>query len=312
MDVEKSTQTEPGEDARAWPLRGKTVAVIGGDGRELEILRNLMAEGAEVRSCGCPPGASEIMGHPQYAKLARAIAEADIIIAPVPLITPTGAMYAPQWHEPLYLDADAFGQVKPGALLIIGTSTPVLDQLARERGFHIHEYGEDAELMILRAPTVVEGAIGLAIANTDVSIHDSQVLVVGFGRIGFSLTRLLLAMNAHVTVAARNPVQRARAWEIGATPVPLEQLADAVSNCAMVFNTVPALLLTRDILKCMPPDVFVLDIAGSPGGTDFAAASELGIKAQLGRGLGSRAPKTAGQSQWRGIRKIILAELSQI
>ena len=292
-------------------LQGIIAAVIGGDGRELEVLKGLLADGAEVRTCGCPPGASSIMGSPQCATLAEAIEGADVVVAPVPLIAPDGTLYAPQWPVPLYLDAAALERVKPGALLVIGTSTPILDSLAREGGFRIREYGEDDELMILRAPTVAEGAIGLTIANTEISIHNARTLVIGFGRIGFSVTRLLIGMNARVTVVARSPVQRARAWEMGARPVTLEHLAEEVASADMVFNTVPALLLTREVLESMRPDVFVLDMAGAPGGTDFSAASELGIKAILGRGLGSRAPKTAGQSQWQGIRKIILAELAR-
>lgn len=290
-------------------LSGLQVAVIGGDGRELEVLKGLLAEGAAVRACGCPPAAAEIMGRPQCQTLAEAIAGSDVIIAPVPVIAPDGSLYAPQWPEPLFLDAAALAGVKPRALLLIGTSTPQLRTLAQERGLRIQEYGDDDELMILRAPTIAEGAIGLTIANTEVSIHDAQVLVVGFGRIGFTLTRLLLNMGAHVRVAARNPVQRARAWELGARPLPLEELATAVADCDMVFNTVPALVLTRAVLEQMRGDVFVLDIAAAPGGTDFEAARELGIKALLGRGLGSRAPRTAGRSQWQGLRKLILAAL---
>lgn len=292
-------------------LRGIVATVIGGDGRELEILKGLIAEGTTVRACGCPPGATTILGGPQHPTLAGAIAGADVIIAPIPLITAQRAIFAPQWPAPLYLDETAVEDVKPGALLVIGSSKPYLDELAEQRNFRIREYGEDDELMIQRAPTIVEGAVGLTITNTEISIHDAQVVVVGFGRMGFSLTRLLLAMGAHVTVAARNPVQRARAWEIGAGSVPLEQLPDAVANADMVFNTVPTMLLTREVLTHMRGSVFVLDIAGTPGGTDFAAATELGIKAMLGRGLGSRAPKTAGQSQWRGVRKIVLAELGR-
>ena len=292
-------------------LQGITATVIGGDGRELEILKGLIAEGAAARACGCPPGATAITSRPQSPTLAAAIAGADVIVAPVPLIDAERALFAPQWPERLYLDEHAFEGVKPGALLVIGTSKPYLDELARRRGFRIREYGEDDELMILRAPTIGEGAIGMTIAHTEISIHASQTVVVGFGRMGFTMTRLLVAMGAHVTVVARNPVQRARAWELGARVLTLEQLPDAVSNADMVFNTVPTLLLTRDIMTRMRREVFVLDIAGTPGGTDFAAATELGINAMLGRGLGSRAPKTAGQSQWRGVRKILLAEIGR-
>lgn len=289
-------------------LTGVTAAVVGGDGRELEIIRGLLADGATVRACGCPPGAEALLGQPRLPSLAAAIDQADVVIAPVPLIPPDGTLYAPDWPTPLYLDDAAFARARRGALLVIGTSTPEISRLAHEHGMTVREYGDDDELMILRAPTVAEGALGLTIANTDISIHDARVLVIGFGRIGYTMTRVLLALGAHVTVVARNPVQRARAWELGAAAVGLEGLGQAAAQAQMVFNTAPALLLTREILGCMPPDVFVLDLAGAPGGTDFAAAKERGITAILGRGLGKRAPKTAGRSQWNGIRRIILHE----
>ena len=289
-------------------LSGLAAAVVGGDGRELEIIRGLLADGAMVRTCGCPPGAAALLGEPQLPSLAAAIDRADVVIAPVPLIAPDGTLYAPEWPTPLYLDDAAFAHARRGALLIIGTSTPQISRLAHEHGMAVREYGDDDELMILRAPTVAEGALGLTIAHTDISIHDARVLVIGCGRIGYTMTRVLLALGAHVTVVARNPVQRARAWELGALTLGLEGLGQAAAQAQMVFNTAPALLLTREILGSMAPDVFVLDMAGAPGGTDFTAAKELGITAVLGRGLGKRAPKTAGRSQWTGIRRIILQE----
>ena len=60
----------------------------------------------------------------------------------------------------------------------------------------------------------------------------------------------------------------------------------------------------------MRKDAVVIDIAQAPGGTDFAAADELGIKAFLDLGLpGKVAPETAGEILARVIPGLILDDL---
>ena len=63
-------------------------------------------------------------------------------------------------------------------------------------------------------------------------------------------------------------------------------------GAAMLVNTVPAPVVTRVIIKELPRDAYILDIASKPGGTDFACAKEFGIRADLVLGIpGKYAPK---------------------
>ncbi|RQG94925.1 dipicolinate synthase subunit DpsA [Natrarchaeobius chitinivorans] len=286
-----------------------TAAVIGGDGRELEYIRGLQADGAEVRACGCLPEAEEIMGHPQAETAEEAIDGADIVLTTVVYITEDGEIYTPGWDGEIY--QSAFDHIKEGGALFIGTSTDGIDASAEENGFNVIEYGDDDELMLLRAPTIAEGAIKIAIEDTNVSIHKSDTVVVGFGRMGFTMAQTSVALGANTTVLARDPAQLARAREIGAQPVHLDHMEEVLSDAQIVFNTVPVELLSRDVLEQMRRDCVIVDLASVPGGTDFDAAEELGIEATLARGLGGRAPKTAGRSQWQGIRRMVLEELGR-
>ena len=66
-----------------------------------------------------------------------------------------------------------------------------------------------------------------------------------------------------------------------------------------VSSTLDATLLsfsfTRAMLQKLPSEALVLDLASRPGGTDFAAAAELGIRAEHALALpGKCAPRTAG------------------
>ncbi|HYZ46208.1 MAG TPA: serine carboxypeptidase, partial [Actinomycetota bacterium] len=73
----------------------------------------------------------------------------------------------------------------------------------------------------------------------------------------------------------------------------------------MVFSTVPAQVVDREVLERLPTGALVLDIAPPPHHADLEAAAELGHRAVWARGLGKRAPITVGRSQWMGLRRFI-------
>ena len=159
--------------------------------------------------------------------------------------------------------------------------------------------------MLLRAPAIVEAAVKIIIENTAITIHDSNICVVGQGNIGTVLTRTLVALGAHVTVAARKPAQRASAYTLGAKGLPLEQLTEAAPGFDMIMSSVPAPIVTKEVIDQLPASALVMDLSAPPGGVDLNYAESTGRKAVWARALGKRAPITVGGSQWKGISKII-------
>ena len=115
----------------------------------------------------------------------------------------------------------------------------------------------------------------------------------------------MVALGAHTHVVARNPEQRAAAFVAGAMPHTFEELPDLAPGFDFVFSTVPTRVIDRDVLSRLRKSALLVDLAAPPGGIDFEAAKELGLRAIWGRGLGSRAPITVGASQWGGIRERI-------
>ena len=65
-------------------LRGRRLAVLGGDKRMLEIMRQARLAGADVVACGTAPGTERAAGRAPVATLAEAIAGAHMVICPVP------------------------------------------------------------------------------------------------------------------------------------------------------------------------------------------------------------------------------------
>jgi dipicolinate synthase subunit A len=289
-------------------LDGRTIAVVGGDEREQEIARLAALTGATVTAYGFPWPDDGVDGVRLTSSAAQALAGADYALFPIPGIAKDGTLFAPSAPEPIHPDAAMLSAMAPGATIILGEADEQLASAAAACGIGLSEYEHDTELMLLRGPAIVEGALEKAIAHTRVTIHDNDVLVVGHGTIGRLLARTLVLLGGRVHVMARNPVQRADALTAGCIPHPLEDAERLAPDVCMVFSTVPAPVVDGALLSRLPPASLVMDLAAPPGGVDLALAERLGHTAVWARGLGRRAPVTVGASQWSGISRRI-AEL---
>ncbi len=131
-------------------------------------------------------------------------------------------------------------------------------------------------------------AIKVANRHMSVTWKDCEVLVIGGGRIGTCLARLLKAMNARVTVAVRN-VQHRALWEsLGYDTADSTALGYSLARYRVVFNTVPAMVLPEESLRHLPKDCLKIDLASHKGiaGDDVLWA----------RGLPNQeAPETSGK-----------------
>jgi len=278
------------------------IAIVGGDEREQEIARLASATGACVRAYGFPWPETGIAGITPAADARAALDGADFALFPIPGMASNGSLFATETIVP---DRELLAVLKPGAHIILGTADDALKAAAASLDIGLHEYESDTELMLLRMPAIVEGAIKVVVENTPVTIHDSQVAVVGYGNIGHLLTRTLILLGAHVHLFARNPVQRADAHTIGARSAPIEALEPVAPTLDILLSTVPAPVVGPAVLDALPAHAFVADLSAPPGGVDLDHARKIGLRAVWARALGRRAPITVGASQWKGISERI-------
>ncbi len=287
-------------------LSGLSLCILGGDRREAELVCALMDSGARVSCFGTPT--EGLRGDALAAASARdACAGADAII--LPLSGTDLACNIKITAKPIAVTRELLGAADPAAIVFSGIVRPCLAAECAAAGLAIVDTGEDDELAILNSIPSAEGAILMAMQATPFTIHNSNCLVIGPGRTGLTIVRMLHGLGAHVWVAARRGRDRARAFEMGAVPVDPPDLPHCLPQIDIVFNTAPAMVLDRNLIYTLRRTAVIIDLASAPGGTDFVAAAERGIRAQLAPGLpGEVAPLTAGRILARVIPRIIEEE----
>lgn len=285
-------------------LAGSKVAVVGGDAREREVIAALAASGAVVSTAARPPGEP---GATWCATVGDALAGASVLILPLPGVDARARVHAPLVADQFFISASDLERLLPGAPILVGTARPCLSEPAARLGHPLVELAEDDELAIYNSIPTAEGALQMAMERRPITIHDSRAVVLGLGRCGTTLARTLAALGSHVTVVARKPADRARAFSLGLAATDYPGAAPALAAADFIFNTVPALVLTAKLLALTRPECLIIDLASAPGGTDFAAAERLGREAVLAPGLpGKVAPVTAG----RALARVVLARLA--
>ena len=145
--------------------------------------------------------------------------------------------------------------------------------------------------------------MALAMREQNTTLFDTRCVVLGYGRCGSALCRRLAALGAKVTAAARRREQLARIYADGHTPCDINKLSPALDGCEVFFNTVPAPVLPEELLRRLPPEALVVELASAPGGCDAAVAEAMGLRYRNAPGLpGKAAPRTAGEYLGQVIR----------
>jgi dipicolinate synthase subunit A len=283
-------------------LAGKVVEVLGGDRRMLEHIAGAIADGAVARHHGCVPEAAALNEAVACATLAEALAGAHIVSCPIPGVGVDAALYAPHAPAPILLKPDLLRLLAPGAVVFSGPMPEAMEGWAREAGVKALDYSEDDPLSILHAIPTAEGAIKVAVENTPETICGMRTLCIAYGRVGVSVAAAFHAMNARVTVAARNPVQLARAESLGLDIV--HRLAEIAGDYELIVSSPTATLVTRDVLEATRPDALVIDLRSPPGSVDHEAGQALGRKVVWARAQAGTAPRTAGRNEWRVLTRI--------
>ncbi len=285
-----------------------TLAILCGDSREVFLAESLVKDGFTIRAFGLPLEGKQ--GIIVCRDIQIALEGAQAVILPVPGINDKGQLYSAFIKEPQELTIDMLSSLPKKTPVLVGSAKKNLAQMTAELGLQLVEVMKRDDVAILNSIPSAEGAIQMAMNESNITIHGSSSIVLGFGRTGMTLARKLKALDSRVVVVARNPSQRARAIELGVEAIDFQYLETKVVDIDFIFNTVPDLIIDKALLLKIHKQAIIIDLASAPGGVDFKEAERLGIKAILAPGLpGKVAPLTAGRILAQVIPGIIAEKL---
>jgi hypothetical protein len=103
-------------------------------------------------------------------------------------------------------------------------------------------------------------------------------------------------LGATVSAAARKFSDFAWIKANGYTPIHIDDIANLAPKCDIIFNTIPKLVLGKELLHKIENRTLIIDLASKPGGVDFDTAKELGLNVIWALSLpGKTAPLTSGR-----------------
>ncbi|MGN0462655.1 MAG: dipicolinate synthase subunit DpsA [Ruminococcus sp.] len=263
----------------------KTFGVLGGDKRSFYLAKALKDDGYKVRLWGF-----DKLGT-MDCEIASAL-DSDIIILPVIPFSDDENVVSPYSNSNLNLKE--YEDTLKDKIIFTGIKDKFLSAFPDLEN-KVSSYSDREEFAVKNAVPTAEGAIEQALMHSDITINGSKVLVCGYGRIGKVLSEMLRGMGADVTVSARKQSDLAWIKLNGFAGIKTGDFTE-INSYNFIFNTIPSLILSEDVLRELSKDTLIIDLASLPGGVDFAYAEKCGIKAIHALSLpGKIAPKSAGE-----------------
>jgi dipicolinate synthase subunit A len=252
----------------------KNIAVIGGDLRIVKLVEMLQKEGYTLKTYGLEK-ATEIE-ETNTNSIEECIKDANIVLGPLPLSSNGQLVNTPFSSKKINVE-ELINQIG-GKTFIAGSIKPEVYQMAEEKDITILDIVKREEFAVLNAISTAEGAIQIAINETPKNVHGNNVLVLGFGRIGKVLSKMLDGIGAKVACEARKATDLAWIKAYGYEAINLIDLKENLHRFDIIINTIPYIVLDKEMLQEVKKDTLIIDLASNPGGVDKQAVKELGIK----------------------------------
>lgn len=191
--------------------------------------------------------------------------EVTHLLLDVPSFSPEGSLRGGGELEPL------LRMLPPGITIAGGNlNHPSLT------GYQALDLLTDPMYLAKNAAITADCALRVAGAELDTVFTDSPALVIGWGRIGKCLARLLRGLGAEVTVAARKESDRAMLAALGYSSIDIGEIPALLPRYRLLFNTAPEKVLSgKQLTGCR--HCVKIDLASKPGleGSDVITARGL-------------------------------------
>ena len=266
--------------------------VIGGDLRNVEVAKILKEDEKIVYTYGMNIDSTE--------KLETILEDVEVVVGPIPFSRDSLSVNS-TFVESKILIKELLEKMK-GKILIAGNISEDVKKLAKSYNIQVIDVMKSEKLAVLNTIATAEGTIELMIANTDTIIFDSNVLILGFGRVAKTLANRLKGLVKSITCASRENDELAWIEVYGYEKLDLKDFVKCqeskkcLENYNVIINTIPSMILDAEKLQYVNKEVLLIDLASNPGGIDKEETKKQGLKLIHALGLpGKVAPKSSAK-----------------
>ncbi len=282
-------------------------AVLGGDMRQIVVAERLIMAGKKVKIFS-PSLGGKVSGAEMCMTVERAISGSSVIVLPLPVSRDNINLFV---NDQSFSETKLFDIIKlahkHGVESVFGGMIPdETVSYCQSLGIKAYDYYKCERLQEKNALPSAEGALMIAMENTDITVFGMKALICGYGRIGKKLAYILKRLGASVTVAARRDETVCEAVMGGYDTVKIDSAFEIKDNFDVIFNTVPFVIFTEEVISKIIGDPIYIEIASKPGGIDLYAAKNKGIRVIAAPSLpGKYSPVSAGEYIFETISEIL-------
>ena len=141
-----------------------------------------------------------------------------------------------------------------------------------------------------------EGLIAYIINNTDFTINNAKILILGFGKCGTNIARVLAALSGRISVYDHTAIHLTQARALGYEGIEEKDIIHHIHKFDIIINTVPKEIFHEIHYSRIKKDCSLFEIASSPYGFNKDLANKYRLSLITCPGIpGATAPKTAGE-----------------
>lgn len=270
-------------------------SILAKAGHPVSLIGFSMEEYDNIFSAKARKKYSKFLSFYQPEDWETALIGQDLILGGIPFTKEQSYINIRSCRKPITV-AQILSSLTPAQYLIAGMIPDSTIEHLKQAGIQYYDYLKNDSFAKLNAIATAEGAISYAIEHSAINLHQSKVLILGYGTCGSVLAEKCKLLNAHVTVTGRREETKAAAVCGGVTYIPISALEETLTaeSYDFIFNTIPECILKRTMLSHISPECTIVDIASAPGGLDYNYAIRHQINATLYLGIpGKIAPKSS-------------------
>ncbi len=181
-------------------------------------------------------------------------------------------VYAPN----VLIEAHTLSHVEDGSILFCGRLDGEARALANSRDITLYSFLDNEKFQAINSRLTAEGALMILLEHTIKGLDDLNTLILGFGRTGAALARVLSKLDVTFDICSNSSIRPAHAF--ARHILPLKEFDFTPYD--VIINTVPSPLVSDKEVMTIKKGALYIDLA-SHSAINLDYARYLGVNADV-------------------------------